>query len=345
MKLHPAAHYAREIRPHLPPGTFDPVPSRLAWLVLHIAVIVSATTAIARGWGGLPAAILASLVIGHAFAGLAFVAHETMHGAVVRHLGLRYLVGFIAFLPFCLSPRMWVAWHNKVHHGHTGCVGVDPDAFPTVAQHRELWLARAADLVTPARRRPLGVLTLLIGFTGQSSEILWLVSRERGYLSGRERALAILEWLFGVCFWAAIGIAIGGRAFVFAFALPLLVANAIVMSYITTNHWLSPHTAINDPLVNSLSVTAPRLFATLHLHFGLHVEHHLFPSMSSARAPFVRALLMDRFPDRYRSLPFSEAIRRLWTTPRLYKTDTVLVDLRDGLERRTLLPDGVEELR
>ena len=41
------------------------------------------------------------------------------------------------------------------------------------------------------------------------------------------------------------------------------------MSYITTNHWLSPHTAVNDPLVNSLSVTVPGWLAVPMPH-----QHH-----------------------------------------------------------------------
>ena len=44
----------------------------------------------------------------------------------------------------------------------------------------------------------------------------------------------------------------------FAFVLPLLFANGLVMAFILTNHGLSPLTDVNDPLVNSLSVTAPR---------------------------------------------------------------------------------------
>jgi fatty acid desaturase len=343
--LHPASHYAHVLRPHLPAGAFEPVRNRLVWLLFHIALIVLGTLAVVRGWGGLPAALLLSLCIGHAFAGLAFVGHETMHGAVVRHRGLRYLVGYVAFLPFCLPPRVWVAWHNKVHHGNTGRAGVDPDAFPTLEQYREMWLARMADLFAVGRGRPLGVFTLLIGFTGQSSEILWMVSRQRGYLSRREHNIAILEWLLAVGFWTTIGMTIGGRAFVFAFVLPLLVANAIVMSYIVTNHWLSPHTPINDPLVNSLSVTTPRWMGWLHLNFGLHAEHHLFPSMSSAHAPAVRELLIALWPERYRSMPFGAAMRRMWSTPRVYKTDTVLVDMRDGYEHRVPTPDGAHALR
>jgi fatty acid desaturase len=67
--------------------------------------------------------------------------------------------------------------------------------------------------------------------------------------------------------------------------VPVLVANAIVMSYIATNHFLNPLTETNDPLANTLSVTAPRWLERLHLQFGYHVEHHLFPTVPTCKLP------------------------------------------------------------
>ncbi|HSN34656.1 MAG TPA: fatty acid desaturase, partial [Ideonella sp.] len=134
---------------------------------------------------------------------------------------------------------------------------------------------------------------------------------------------------------------LGPWRFVFAFVIPLVIGNAIVMSYILTNHSLSPLTAINDPLVNSLSVTAPRFVEMLHLNFGLHVEHHLFPSMSSRYAPLVRAELVRRWPERYQSLPLFTALGRLAATPRIYASETRLHDPRTGSEAATLLPRSV----
>ena len=58
---------------------------------------------------------------------------------------LRQLVGWVCFLPFTLSPTLWNAWHNKVHHGRTALAGTDPDAFPTLADYRDSKALRAAD--------------------------------------------------------------------------------------------------------------------------------------------------------------------------------------------------------
>ena len=59
----------------------------------------------------------------------------------------------------------------------------------------------------------------------------------------------------------------------------------------------------NDPLENSLSVTVPRWLDRFTLQFGLHVEHHLFPSVSGRHAPRIRELLRAHWPGRYRELP------------------------------------------
>jgi fatty acid desaturase len=131
---------------------------------------------------------------------------------------------------------------------------------------------------------------------------------------------------------------LGPLGFLFGYGLPLMIGNFVVICYILTNHSLSPLTSVNDPLVNSLSVTVPRWLARVHLQFGLHVEHHLFPSMSSAHAPLVRDQLRARWPERYQSLPIEEALGRLARTPRIYASETVLEDPRSGLRATTIVP-------
>src|SRR5260221_3774436 len=83
-------------------------------------------------WFVLP---LLSFVIGVAFSGLTFVGHELLHGAIVRGRALRHVAGWVTFLPHMISPRTWVAWHNRIHHAHANQALVDPDANPTLAQY------------------------------------------------------------------------------------------------------------------------------------------------------------------------------------------------------------------
>jgi fatty acid desaturase len=311
---------------------FEPARSRLLWLPVHLATISLSMAALASGLVPVWLAPLLSLLIGLSFAGLTFLGHEALHGAVLRNLRLRKLVGWVGFLPFAVSPRLWIAWHNRVHHGNTNRAGVDPDAYPTLDVYGQSRAVRlATDYGAPGRRRLRGALSLLIGFSVQSTHML-LVARRQGFLSPREYRWAVGETLLGVALWSALAVAIGPVAFLLAFGLPLVVANIVVMSLILTNHSLSPLTGVNDPLANSLSVTAPRWVEWLTLGFGFHVEHHLFPAMSGRHGAHVRDLLRARFPEQYQSMPLFRALLALHRSPRVYKTPTTLVDPRSGSE-------------
>jgi len=330
--------YVRALSKVLPPEVFANRPRRLIWLLVHGAVSAAGIIAIARGWGGLWAAPLFALVIGHSFACMAFVGHETLHGSVVRGSRARHLVGWVALLPFMISPRLWVVWHNKVHHGNATHPDIDPDIYPSLAQYRSSRALRVLDRLSLGLDHPAGVASLIFGLTVQSLHCLFRVGGQRQYMSRREQLLAIGETLAGVAGWTALGIALGPLAFLFAFVIPLLVANAVVMAYILTNHGLSPYTKLNDPLLNSLSVTTPRVIAVLHLNFGYHVEHHMFPRMSPANAPLLRRLLMQRWPERYQSMPLWRALYLLAHTPRIHLTPETLIDPRTGRTFATLLP-------
>lgn len=336
--LHPVSFYVRELKPELSKASFAPARSRLWWLPIHAAVITAGIVSLSLGW--IPWALAAgvSLLIGASFGGLTFLGHEVLHGAVVRNRWGRRVVGSICFLPFMISARLWIAWHNRVHHGHTNQAEVDPDAYPTLEQYESSRSVRiVTDHLGPGGSRPNGVLSLLIGFSVQSAHML-LAARTHQLLPPRQQRLALLESGLAALGWVALGLVIGWPAFAFAFLLPLLVANAIVMGFILTNHSLSPQSDVNDPLFNSLSVTLPRWMEWLTLRFGYHVEHHLFPWMSSRHAPLVRSLVVDRWPERYQSMPLLRAIRALHVTGRVYKTPTTLADMRTGEETSTLLP-------
>ena len=335
LSLVPQSAYVRELRAELPTDAFHPATSRLAWVPVHLAVIAAATIAIASGsvpWLVVP---LLSLVIGASFAGLTFVAHEAIHGGMCRDRVARMIAGWIGFLPFTVSPRLWASWHDRVHHANANLLD-DPDVYPTLAEYRASGRIRFfINAFALGGRRWRGVLSLILGFTVQSMHQLFTSWR---YMNRRAYALAIIETLAGIAVWAAVAYIVGFVPFLFVFVAPLLVANAIVMSFILTNHNLSPRVAINDPLVSGLSVTAPRWIEWITLRFGYHVEHHLFPAMSSRHARSVRTLLRRRWPDRYQSMSLRSALVRLHETARVYKDDVTLVDPRTGAEYPTLLP-------
>jgi fatty acid desaturase len=326
------AFYARRVKPLLSKGAFAPASSRLLWVPFHLTLITVSILLVTSGALPLLAELALSVVIGLSYGGLTFVGHEALHGAIVRNRSARYLLGLIGFLPFAVSPTLWRAWHNRVHHGHTNHPTIDPDAYPTLEAYRGSRALRfVTDRLAPGRNRPLAMLGLCVGFSVQSLHML-IDARRRGYLTPRQHARAIFETALGIAAWTALGFLIGPGAMVLCFALPLLVANTLVMSMILTNHSLSPLTDVNDPLANSLSVTGSRWFEWLTLGFGYHVEHHLFPAMSARHAPEVRDAIRSLWPESYQSLPLWRALACLHRSPRIYKTHSTLVDPATGSE-------------
>ncbi len=338
MELRSIATYASAVRPELPPEALKPAPSRLLWLPTHALIISAIAWALVAGH--VPALLwpVASITIGCCLAGVVFLGHELMHGGVVRGKTPLRIFGFLCLLPFTLSPTLWTGWHNRVHHNHCAQPGKDPDLYPTLIEYETQSAARImADHFGLGRRRLLSLLSLFFGFTGQSQQMLWK-AREKGILSPGLHRRALFEFALGVAFWTAIAFVVGFVPFIFIYLLPLVVANSIVMMFIMTNHNLSPLTAINDPLVNSLSVTLPRPLEFLTLDFGYHVEHHLFPTLSTRHGRTIRAKLREKFPGRYQSMPLTSALYQLYITARVYKDDVTLIDPPSGNTFPTIVP-------
>lgn len=323
------------MKPALPPETFAPARSRLLWLPVHLATIAGAIALLASGalpWFLWP---VASLVIGASMGGLAFVGHETLHGAIVRTPILRRVVGWFGFLPFVLSPKLWIGWHNRAHHGHTNDPAKDPDLYPTISQYEASRAVRATMRFALGGRRWMGAACILFGFTVQSASELFR-SRTQKVLDERGFRIALAESAAGVAVWTTVAVLVGFPAFLFAYVLPLVVANVVVMGYILTNHGLSPIGETNDPLLNSLTVTVPRWVSFLSLGFGYHVEHHVFPSVSARHGARIQAELRKQFPDRYQAMPLLTALHTLHRTARVYADDTTLLDPTTGRTWPTL---------
>ncbi len=339
----PASFYVHHLKPRLSAEVWRRAPLRLLWLPVHVSVIALAVVAIVRRWLPWPAVPVLSLMIGLAFGGLAFVGHEVLHGSMLGGRRAKSLVGGVCFAPLVVSPHLWTAWHNRMHHANANRIDVDPDMYPSLARYRSHRTARyAIDHFALGGRRWRGLLSLVLGFTVQSVEIL-CTARTCLHMSGRAHRRVILETLVASAWWIALAGEIGGVAFTFAYLLPLLVANTIVMSFILTNHSLCPATDVNDPLLGALSVTTPRWVEWLTLHFGYHVEHHLFPTVSARHARAIRAEILALWPERYQSMPLVAALARMLETGRVYRDATTLVDPRTGGEWVTLLPADTAE--
>ena len=342
MQSLPSSYYVHELRRELIGKLSTPAASRLLWLPVHVSIVVAGTVALARGWLAWPLELATSLLIGFAFAGLMFLGHETMHGAVLRGRWRRAksLVGFLCFAPLVLSPRLWSVWHNRSHHSNSNRLDVDPDMYPSLDRYRASRAVRfATDNFALGGRRLRGLLSLVIGFSGQSIHML-IAARTQLGMSKRDHRVAVAEFALAVALWISVAITTGAATLLLAFVLPAMVANVVVMSFILTNHALSPATEVNDPLLGALSVTTPRWVEWLTLDFGYHVEHHLFPATSGRHLRHVRAALVEAWPQRYQTMRLRFALAQLFRSGRVYRDSSTLVDPRSGGTWPTLAPRG-----
>lgn len=315
--------YAKQIAPHLPPEAFKPVPARLWGGLVYLTLAVGSIVTL--GVYDLPwfLNLALSLVIAQAMAGLGFLGHEILHGTVVKNARLRDFLGAIAFAQFSLGPKLWRKWHNMEHHAHTQEEHTDPDAMGTLEMFFQRPVLRWLYKLHPNVRAFLSFVSFL-GFF--SVFCLKMLAKYYPEFRPKEKPVVIAQLVWPFAMWFSLLPVLGPAKWFFAYVLPLMLANFLVISYISTNHQLSPLTDENDPLANSLSVTVPRWVDVLHFNFSYHVEHHVVPGMNPKYAPLVKAQLKRMFPDLYQEMPFTSALVALWKTPRIYKDHTELVD-------------------
>lgn len=107
--------------------------------------------------------------------------------------------------------------------------------------------------------------------------------------------------------------------------IPLLTANLTLMCYISTQHWFRPLVDHDDPVATTISVRAPRMLDWWHFQFSYHQEHHLFPKMSHRYGPALRRRLLEIEPDAVAVLPWTTALKAVFTTPAIYGDASTLV--------------------
>lgn len=338
--------YAARVTPHLPKEAFKPVPTRLfgglAYLLVTLAGILSVSIFDLPIWAN----IIISIVIGLSFAGMSFLGHEILHGTVVRKPLLRDFLGAVAFFSLSTGPRLWRKWHNMNHHIHTQHEHKDPDTWSTAEFISERPLLAVFFKLPKFVRSIFFVIFLTFNFTLHSTRMFFVFLKD---FKPNKQPLVLLELLLPWATWIGLLLLIGPVKWVFAYLIPVVIANVIMSSYIATNHNLNPQTDINDPLANSLSVTVPKWVNVLHFNFSYHTEHHLFPGMSSKFYPLVKEKIKEMWPERYHEMPMEKAMLTLLKTPRVYFKEDELVDMYSGkvysVLGKGLDPNNIKVLR
>lgn len=340
----PTDQLKKRIRAEIPTDSFDRQPLRALWFIpLWITIIAAATTIIVAHppWY---IALALGLVMGQCFAAGGFLGHEVLHGAVVSNKSLQYFLGYLAFAPMLVSPSLWKVWHNQVHHGKTNMGNADPDSFGTVTRYEKAPSTRFVTKLAPGSKHPASYLFLGYWFMFHGQIVLWIQTRYMRGFKRFNRRRAVIDSAIALAIWLTVAFLAGPFYAIFAVLVPIVFTNFIVMSYISTNHFLRPMTEANDPVENSMSVNTLGIIDRSHFNFSHHVEHHLFPTMSGKHLPRVRSWMLENHADRYVSPSHAKAIAYIYRTPRVYLDAHTLVDPAHPDERRVDIIDLTDRL-
>lgn len=317
--------YQEELKKHLPESVFERTPWRALYFVSFLGINITLITAVVTLDPAWYLKLLAGFVIGQLNASLAFFAHESLHGSIFKNRFLQDLTASIGLAPFLVSATYWRFWHNNLHHRNTQFIHKDPDVFPTLFVYKKSKFLRFVFNLSPGSNSPLSYFYFFYWFTVQSVLIQSYLRFKLEMWANMNHKRVTMEFI-PMCLAAVIYVYwVGSANFLWLVLIPFLVQNYTILSYISTNHNLSPLTKINDPLENSLTVTSNRFWDFIHLNFGYHVEHHLFPGVSYKHAKTIHKLLIELYPTKYKHMPKSKALRYLYQTPRIYKNSTELI--------------------
>ncbi len=304
----------------------------------------------------LPIKIFISILMGISLAALTFFLHDLMHGAVMKSKRITYLIGLsIGVLNF-FAPLFWQRTHS-FHHARAGNLD-DPDRIyiwnekPKNVFEKFIYKLRVS---SDSYNTFFSLLGMSLGFFWYFSTMFY-ASLQRKTIFNKTSQYQGMNKLFKT---KELFIVFGEFFLIFLFQgflftivakynflnyflislLPVLITHFTTMLYIHTNHFLSPLTNdIDDPLINSLSLKNSWFVDKVFSNFSHHVEHHLFPAMSSAHYPKVRKLLLDLYPNRFQLMPMIDAIKMLCMTPRIYGDNTHLVTCDNNKQFSCLLP-------
>lgn len=331
------AYYNKRVAPALPEKFFERNPARLLYAAAFWAVnalLAYFVVTLDLHW---TLKVLAGFVIGQFNGSLAFISHEALHGSIIKNKYLQDLLAFFAFAPFLMSPTYWRFWHNRLHHGNTQYILKDPDAFPTMAVYRQSKFMQRLFNWTPGAKTIRSYFYFFFWFSFQSFLNQIYMRFGNKMWDEMKHTRVSIEFSLLLLMMGSLIYWVGAENFAYLVFIPFIVQNYTIMSYISTNHNISPLTKVNDPLVNSLTVTTNAIADFFHLNFGYHVEHHIFPRMSGAYTKKVHFELKKQFPETYQYMKKSDALRLLYGTPRIYKNHTTLINPKT-LETSKTLP-------
>lgn len=357
LKLIPKSEYRAILREKLSEECFSPDTKHVFFYIICMAIYLFGIYSILNFHMFPLMKLVVAVVMGITLGSLTFFLHDLFHGSIIKSKPISYLVGLSIGIFNLFAPLFWQRVHN-LHHATTGHIN-DPDRSyifsekPKNAFEKFVYKTR---LSNETLHPFMSLVFMSTGFFWYFSSTMFYglvakklsLSEDKKYqkiqmLFKRKEMLFVLgELLCIFAFQIFLFVGIAHNSFLNYFLislLPVAISHFIAMSYIHTNHFLSPLTGeIDDPLVNSLSLKNSWFVDKIFSNFSHHVEHHLFPAMSSSHYPKIRKLLLKLYPNRFQLIPMIDAMKLLFKTPRIYGDYTHLVT-SDGTKKvKCLMP-------
>lgn len=320
--------YRQILKQQLPEKYLKPDNRNLLWFFPHAAVIGVGLWLLTSHFSWWTAGII-SLVIGHTFGCLGFLAHEICHGGPVKNKKLRHFLAALGFSPFGIGPYVWSRWHNSTHHSHTQSIEFDPDRLFTMEEYKNNKILKALYKLHPVARNTVVFAFFTLMMSQHNIVMVWTYMRSPES-TRRDKATMMFQFILPKVLWIGVTAFFGWKVLLFGYVIPLLAGNALVISYISTNHFLNPLADHDDVLASSLSVTLPKWLGwldVLHSRFGAHVSHHLFPQAPTRYTRKIEEHIQELWPDRFHVMPLTRALKLLFQTNWVYDdTGTALID-------------------
>lgn len=337
MKLISKQEYCAELRKYLHEECFKLDKRQLLHYFLCILLYIIGIWSVLN-LHFFPIKLLLSILLGVILSSLTFLLHDLFHGSIVKSKPICHLIGLSIGIFNLFVPFFWQRLHS-FHHATTGSVE-DPDRSYILKELPKNVLEKFAYKTRISNEAFHPLLSLIVMSTGffwyfLNTMFYGLIANkvairtENKYEKIQElfkkksdKLVVFLQLSFIFCFQLFLFFIVSNSnllTYVLISIIPILISHFVAMSYIHTNHFLSPLTGeIDDPLINSLSLKNSKLVDWLFSNFSHHVEHHLFPSVSSLHYPKVRKLLLKLYPERFQLLPMIDVIKLLFKTPRIY---------------------------
>lgn len=300
-------------------GCFRPASARTA--AYGALVLATYAGAYALLLAGPPPAWRALAIVALAFISVhcGFIAHEAGHGAITRNRRVAACIGQLFNTSLTALSYAHFCHIHRAHHPHCNERAADPDmqsGFFSMYRESACEKTGLGRLVSRHQAVLIWILVWLQGFTLKIDSIRHLWRNPRA--TRTDQAMLLLH---GALWFGPPALVLGAADALLNYALMTLLIGPYLGTIFLVNHIgtrvIEPGEAISF-FMQEISVTrnlgSSRLSDFLFGGLNNHIEHHLFPSMPTARLRSARRITRDfcrRHGIAYREMSWPAAAREV----------------------------------